>query len=104
MGDGVKRRARRCPEQPVEVRATITLSDSVALPSLVAALAGSDCAVEAWAPESLDVVFDWGTPAEGELAHAWSEVVFFLTTWQEQHAGLTIDLEAVRFAPSSRAA
>jgi hypothetical protein len=88
----------------VEVRATITLSDAAALPSLSAALSGSECAVEAWAPDSLDVVFAWGVPAEGELTHAWSEVVFFLTTWQQQHPGVTVDLEDVRFAPSSRAA
>jgi hypothetical protein len=88
----------------VEVRATIWLSEASAVPSLAAALSGSDCAVDASGPDSLDVGFDWGDPAGGELAHAWSEVVFFLTTWQGQHPGVTIDLEDVRFAPSTRAA
>jgi hypothetical protein len=84
----------------VDVRATITVSDARALPSLVAALDGGNCAVDPWAPDSLDVAFDWGEPAADELAHAWSEVVFFLTTWQGRHPGVSIDLADVHFAPS----
>lgn len=83
----------------MDVRATITLSDAGALPSLAAALDGSDCTVERRAADSLDVAFDWGEPAVGELAHAWSEVVFFLTTWQGRHPGVTIDLADVHFSP-----
>lgn len=96
--------ARVDDETSVEVRATIRLSEASAVPSLAEALSGSGCAVDAWAEDSLDVVFEWGSPADGELAHAWSEVVFFLTTWQGRHPDVTIDLEDVRFASSTRAA
>ena len=85
---------------PLDVLASVTLSDETAVSDLAGALADGECVVRQTGPNCLDVALPWGTAAAGTLDHAWKEVVFFLRAWQANHHEIVLRVEDVRFTRS----
>jgi hypothetical protein len=86
---------------PVDVLASVTVSEERAIADLAGTLAAAECTVEQTAPNRLDVAAPWGAAAAGTLEHAWQELVFFLRAWQADHHDVVLRVEDVRFARST---
>jgi hypothetical protein len=67
----------------------LTVSNSTAIPSLLAALQDGGCVAAHVGPNSLETLFPWLASVE-DAEQAVIEVAFFLRTWEAEHPGVKV--------------
>jgi hypothetical protein len=72
----------------------LTVNDPSAIPSLLAALSGTDCVAERIGPRSLDVWPRWLVGA-ADAVQAPIELRFFARAWEAAHPGVLVALLVV---------
>jgi hypothetical protein len=70
----------------------LTVSDSAAIPELLAALRRGQCVADRGEHASVEVAFPWATTL-WEAQQAIVELAFFARAWEAAHPGVSIHLE-----------
>jgi hypothetical protein len=69
----------------------LIVSNSAAIPSLLAALHDGGCVAAHVGPNSLEMAFPWLVSVD-DAEQAVVEVAFFLRTWEAEHPGVRVNV------------